>query len=172
MRMPPDASTTSHNVAQQSATVQPSERAAQPSTTASTTASPGGQTSGQSARIPSEAWEARLAFVNRVAVLANQAGRGAFKVSVFPAGLLQIIGAAMIGLTLLNPVTPVPPLGTTEFVTVIIVGAVLALAGPLVVTGSVVQARKSALDSAERRPVDSLKDLTDTLGTSPTTGGE
>jgi hypothetical protein len=55
------------------------------------------------------------------------------KIANWPAGIISLIGSVLAIGTVAAEIWELDPFNTTEFVTTVIVGAVLALAGPLVV---------------------------------------
>ena len=94
------------------------------------------------------------ADIDLVAVLtasqefAASAAKQAFVHALLPAGSLQLVGILMVAFTLLNPVTPVPPLVGAEFITVILTGSALMLVSPLVLVLGPQRARTKAADAA------------------------
>src|SRR6266536_2961956 len=87
----------------------------------------------------------------RVVTLATDLAKG----TKWPGGVVGAFGAALILLTLVGEETS-NRLATAEFVAVIIVGALLTLAGPLIVAYTDFDARRTAAD-VEKSDVEKIK---------------
>lgn len=89
-----------------------------------------------------------LAVVRASEEFAASAAKQAFVHALLPAGSLQLVGILMVASTLLNSVTPVPPLEGAEFITVILTGSTLMLVAPIVLLAGPQRARTKAADTA------------------------
>lgn len=89
-----------------------------------------------------------LAVIRASEEFAASAAKQAFVHALVPAGSLQLVGILMVASTLLNSVTPVPPLVGAEFITVILTGSTLMLVAPIVLLVGPQRARTNAADTA------------------------
>ena len=89
-----------------------------------------------------------VAVVKASQEFAASAAKQAFVHALVPAGSLQLVGILMVALTLVHPITPVPPLAGAEFITVILAGSTLMLVAPVVLVLGPQRARAKAADTA------------------------